>query len=60
MRRCQISVEIDTLVFWQFFLSSKHQTGMSEDLKIRGRVVIGGHNLSPLVDIGLNDLEKSG
>ena len=42
-------------------LSPTHiaQDGGSDE-NLRGCVVIGGHNLSPLVEIGLNDLHKPG
>ena len=35
-------------------------TGPSEGLKIRGCQLFGGHNLPPLVEIGLTDLPKIG
>jgi hypothetical protein len=38
-----------------------YTSGASEGLKIRGcQYYLGGHNLSPLVEIGLTDLPKSG
>ena len=36
------------------------KAGPSQGLKFRGLVVLGGDNVSPLVEIGLTDLPKSG
>jgi hypothetical protein len=60
MRSCQISVEIDTffLAFLLIFQTPNRDFGRSRNQK--GDVVIGGHNLSLLVDIGLTDLENLG
>ena len=43
-------------------LSNIHCAGPSEGLKIRGggAVLFGGHNLPPLVEVGLSDLPKTG
>ena len=40
------------------FASNCRAVGRSEDPGVP--VVLGGHNLSPLVEIGLTDLPKSG
>ena len=34
--------------------------GPSQGLKIGGHIVLGGDNVTPLVEIGLTDLPKSG
>ena len=34
--------------------------GVSGFLRVGGQVVMGGNNVSPLVEIGLTDLPKSG